>query len=265
MAPLSPALLPLKGRCALVTGASSGIGEAVARRLATAGASVVVVDRSHPAAANQTVARIKASGGAAIALRADMAKERDIKSLFARVARKVGPPDILVNSAGMENKRPLLTMPLKDWDHVMSVNLRAVFLCSQLAAQSMVRRGGGVIINISSVHEVIPWAGYAHYCASKGGMEMLMKTMALELAAKKVRVNNVAPGAIATPINESWLHDATKRKQVLKLIPARRIGRSEEVAGAVLYLASDEASYVTGTTLFIDGGMTLYSSFLGQA
>jgi glucose 1-dehydrogenase len=145
------------------------------------------------------------------------------------------------------------------------VNLRAVFLCSQLAAQGMVKKGGGVIINISSVHQVIPWGGYAHYCASKGGLDMLMKTMALELADKKIRVNNVAPGAIATPINDSWLHNAGKRGQVLKLIPSRRIGSPEEVAGAVLYLASDEASYITGTTLFIDGGMTLYSSFLGQA
>lgn len=261
----TPASLPLlKGRRALVTGASSGIGEAVALRLAAAGAAVTVVYRSHAAAAKKTVAQIKASGGEAIALHADMAKERDIKSLFAQVL-KAGPLDILVNSAGMENKRPLLTMPLKDWDRVMSVNLRAVFLCSQLAAQSMVKKGGGVIINISSVHEIIPWAGYAHYCASKGGLEMLMKTMALELAGQGVRVNNVAPGAIATPINESWLHDPAKRRQVLKLIPARRIGSSEEVAGAVLYLASDEASYVTGTTLVIDGGMTLYSSFLGQA
>lgn len=129
----------------------------------------------------------------------------------------------------------------------------------------MVKDGRGVIINISSVHEIIPWGGYAHYCASKGGLEMLMKTMALELAEKNVRVNNVAPGAIATPINESWLHDPAKRKQVLALIPSRRIGQPEEVAGAVLYLVSDEAAYVTGTTLLIDGGMTLYSSFLGQA
>lgn len=260
-----PSSLPsLKGRRALVTGGSSGIGEAIAYRLAAAGATVIVVYRSHAAAAKKTVDQIKASGGEAIALHADMAKERDIKSLFARVL-KTGPLDILVNSAGMETKRPFLTMPLKDWDQVMSVNLRAVFLCSQLAAQSMVKKGGGVIINISSVHKIIPWAGYAHYCASKGGLEMLMKTMALELAGQGVRVNNVAPGAIVTPINESWLHDAAKRRQVLKLIPARRIGRSEEVAGAVLYLASDQASYVTGTTLVIDGGMTLYSSFLGQA
>jgi glucose 1-dehydrogenase len=261
---VSPAL-PLKGRCALVTGASSGIGESIARRLAAAGAHVVVVYRSHPEAAQATVAGIIAAGGEAVALHADMAKERQIKTLFARVFNKFGAIDILVNSAGMENKSPVLEMPLSDWDQVMMVNLRAVFLCSQLAAQGMVKKGGGVIINISSVHQVIPWGGYAHYCASKGGLDMLMKTMALELADKKIRVNNVAPGAIATPINDSWLHNAGKRGQVLKLIPSRRIGSPEEVAGAVLYLASDEASYITGTTLFIDGGMTLYSSFLGQA
>jgi glucose 1-dehydrogenase len=260
-----PAPQSLKGRCALVTGASSGIGEAVARRLAAAGATVILVYRSHPAAAKKIVAEIKASAGEAVALHADMAKERSIKSLFAQVFRKFGAVDILVNSAGMENKSPFLKMPLRDWDQVMTVNLRAVFLCSQLAAQRMVKNGGGTIINLSSVHQLIPWGGYAHYCASKGGLDMLMKTMALELADKNVRVNNVAPGAIATPINESWLHDPAKRRQVLKLIPARRIGEPEEVAAAVMYLAGDEASYVTGTTVFIDGGMTLYSSFLGQA
>jgi glucose 1-dehydrogenase len=250
-------LLPLKGRRALVTGASSGIGEAIAHRLAAAGATVIIVYRSHAAAAKKTVANIEALGGEAMALRADMAKEREIKSLFAQVFKKTGPLDILVNSAGMENKHPFLTMPVKDWDQVMSVNLRAVFLCSQLAAQGMVKKNRGVIINISSVHAVLPWIGYAHYCASKGGLEMLMKTMALELAGQGVRVNNVAPGAIATPINDSWLHDAAKVRQELKKIPLHRIGRPEEVAGAVLYLASDEAAYVTGTTLFIDGGRTL--------
>jgi glucose 1-dehydrogenase len=250
-------LLPLKGRRALITGASSGIGEAIAYRLGAAGATVIIVYRSQPAAAKKTVANIEAIGGEAMALRADMARARDIKSLFAQVLKKVGPLDILVNSAGMENKRPFLTMPVKDWDQVMSVNLRAVFLCSQLGAQSMVKKNRGVIINISSVHAVLPWAGYAHYCASKGGLEMLMKTMALELAGKGVRVNNVAPGAISTPINNSWLHDATKRRRELKRIPLHRIGRPEEVASAVLYLASDEASYVTGATLFIDGGRTL--------
>jgi glucose 1-dehydrogenase len=260
-----PISLPLKGRVAIVTGASSGIGEAVARRLAAAGARMAVVYHSHPAAAKKIVSDIKLLGGDAIAFHADMASDRDIKALFAQAAKKLGSVDILVNSAGIENKSPLLKMSLRDWDHVMAVNLRAVFLCSQLVAQQMVKRGGGTIINISSVHQIIPWAGYAHYCASKGGLDMLMKTMALELAEKKVRVNNVAPGAIATPINESWLHDAAKRRQVLKLIPQRRIGTAEEVAGAVMYLTSDEASYVTGTTLLIDGGMALYSSFLGHA
>jgi len=250
-------LVSLRDRSALVTGASSGIGEAIAHRLAAAGATVIIVYRSHAAAAKKTVANIKAIGGEAMALRADLGREREIKSLFTQVLKRVGPLDILVNSAGMETKRPFLTMPLKDWDQVMRVNLRAVFLCSQLAAQSMVRRNRGVIINISSVHAVLPWIGYAHYCASKGGLEMLMKTMALELAGKGVRVNNVAPGAISTPINNSWLHDAAKRRRELKRIPLHRIGRPEEVAGAVLYLASDEASYVTGTTLVIDGGRVL--------
>jgi glucose 1-dehydrogenase len=255
----------LKGRLALVTGANSGIGEAVTRRLAAAGAAVVVNYLSHPKEAKKIVAEIKSAGGQAMAIHADMSEEREIKAMFARIFRKFGAIDILVNNAGIENKSPFLDMRLEDWDQVMAVNLRATFLCSQLAARRMVKTGGGVIINISSVHQIIPWAGYAHYCASKSGLEMLMKTMALELAEKKVRVNNVAPGAIATPINETWLHDPVRRKQVLDLIPSRRIGQAEEVAGAVSYLVSDEAAYVTGTTLLIDGGMTLYSSFLGQA
>ncbi|MEQ2005558.1 MAG: glucose 1-dehydrogenase [Limisphaerales bacterium] len=256
---------PLNGRRALVTGASSGIGEVVARRLAAAGAAVIVNYRSHPKEAKKIVAEIKSAGGQAIAVHADMSKEREIKAMFARMFREFGAIDILVNNAGIENKSPFLKMPVKDWDRVMAVNLRGVFLCSQLAARRMVKNGGGVIINISSVHQIIPWGGYAHYCASKSGLDLLMKTMALELAEKKVRVNNVAPGAIATPMNKAWLHDPARRKQVLALIPSRRIGEPEEVAGAVLYLVSDEAAYVTGTTLLIDGGMTLYSSFLRQA
>ncbi len=250
-------LRSLEGRRALVTGASSGIGEAIANRLAAAGAKVIIVYRSHAAAAKKTVANINGTGGEAIAIHADMASERDIKSLFVQVRKAIGPLDILVNSAGVEDRRAFLTMPVKDWDQVMNVNLRAVFLCSQLAAQSMVKRKRGVIINISSVHAFLPWVGYSHYCASKGGLEMLMKTMALELAGRGVRINNVAPGAISTPINSSWLHDAAKVRRELKRIPLHRIGRPEEVASAVRFLASDEASYVTGTTLIIDGGRTL--------
>jgi len=172
-------LRSLEGRRALVTGASSGIGEAIANRLAAAGAKVIIVYRSHAAAAKKTVANINGTGGEAIAIHADMASERDIKSLFVQVRKAIGPLDILVNSAGVEDRRAFLTMPVKDWDQVMNVNLRAVFLCSQLAAQSMVKRKRGVIINISSVHAFLPWVGYSHYCASKGGLEMLMKTMAL--------------------------------------------------------------------------------------
>ena len=249
-----PALL---GRRALITGASSGIGAAIARRLAAAGATVILVYHAHAAAAKKTVAGIAAGGGKALALRADMGKERAIKSLFAQIRKRAGPVDILVNSAGIENKRPFLTMPVQDWDRVMNVNLRAVFLCSQLAAQGMAKRKRGVIINLSSVHAVLPWVGYAHYCTAKGGLEMLMKNMALELAGKGVRVNNVAPGAIATPINASWLHNAAQLRRELQRIPLHRIGQPAEVANAVLYLASDEAAYVTGTTLFIDGGRSL--------
>jgi glucose 1-dehydrogenase len=253
--PSSPQLL--KGRRALITGASSGIGESIAYRLAAAGAAVIIVYHTHAAAAKQTVAKIRFLGGEATAFKANIANERDIRSLFAQVSKKEGPLDILINSAGIENKRSFLSMPVKDWDQVMNVNLRSVFLCSQLAAQGMVKRRRGVIINISSVHAVLPWVGYAHYCASKGGLELLMKTIALEVAPKGVRVNNVAPGAIATPINESWLNDPSKVRAELKKNPLHRIGSPEDVAGAVLFLVSDEASFVTGTTLYIDGGRTL--------
>lgn len=254
----------LENRKALVTGANSGIGKAVALRLAAAGAAVVVNYRSRPEDAQTVVSAIEAAGGQAIALQADVSKEDEVKAMFEQAFEQYGTIDILVNNAGIENERRFLEMAIEDWDKVMAVNLRGVFLCSQQAARSMAEHGGGAIVHISSVHQVIPWGGFAHYCASKAALEMLMKTMALELAENHIRVNGIAPGAIATPINAEWLDKPAQREKVLSTIPWNRIGRPEEVAEAVLYLVSDAADYVTGTTLFIDGGMTLYADFLKQ-
>lgn len=250
----------LQGRKALVTGGNSGIGEAIARRLAAAGAHVVINYRSYPQAAQKIVEEINKEGGQALAIEADISSEQEITRMFIEADKQVGAMDILVNNAGIENNSAFLELSAEDWDKVLNVDLRAVFLCSQQAARRM--QTGGVIINISSVHELIPWAGYAHYCAAKGGLEMLMKTMALELAQNKIRVNNIAPGAIITPINNAWLDDPKKRDEVLAKIPWGRIGRADEVAAAAWFLASDDAEYITGTTLFIDGGMSLYANFL---
>lgn len=232
----------LQGRKALVTGGNSGIGEAIARRLAASGAYVVINYRSHAETAQKIVEEIKKAGGQALATAADISSEQETRQMFIELDKQLGAMDILINNAGIENSSPYLELNVDDWDKLMNVNLRGVFLCSQQAARRM--QTGGVIINISSVHELIPWAGYAHYCAAKGGLEMLMKTMALELAQKKIRVNNIAPGAIITPINQAWLNDPKKRDEVLAKIPWGRIGRAEEVAAAAWFLASDDAEYI---------------------
>jgi glucose 1-dehydrogenase len=255
---------PLEKRIALVTGGSSGIGKAISTRLSGEGAIVYVNYRSHPKIVKKLISEILSTGAKVIAIRGDVSKEIEVKKMFRQIAREQGRLDILVNCAGVENAAPILKMTAKAWDEVMNTNLRGTFLCSQAAAQMMAKRKNGVIINVSSVHEKIPWGKYAHYCASKGGVMLLMKTMALELGHLNIRVNNVAPGSIATPINESWLYNSSLKKIVLEKIPERRIGTPEEVAGAVFYLTTDEARYVTGTSLFIDGGMSLYANFLSQ-
>ncbi len=253
-----------KSRVALITGGSTGIGKAVCERLAQDGVIVYVNYFGNPKVAHDLASQIHARGQSAIIIPADVSKEAQVEKMFKKINQDQGRLDILVNSAGIENFAPILKMKTKDWDAVINVNLRGTFLCARSAAQMMVKKKSGVIINISSVHEKIPWGGYAHYCASKGALNMLTKTMALELAKDKIRVNNICPGAIATPINESWIHKSKLKKLVLDKIPAGRIGSAEEVAGAVSYLTSDEAQYITGTSLFIDGGMQLYASFLKQ-
>jgi glucose 1-dehydrogenase len=252
----------LQNRKALVTGANSGIGRAIAIRLAQEGASVAINYVKDSDAADEVVSQINNSEGKAIAIKADISSEEQVDSMFDQAAKEFGGLDILVNNAGMESYHPFLEMPLDAWRKVIDIDLTGAFLCAQRAARIIVNSGaGGSIVNITSVHQVIPWGGYSHYCAAKAALEMLTKTVAQELAEKNVRINSVAPGAIATPINQNVWGDPEGLKDLLTKIPANRLGKPEEIASAVVFLCSDEASYVNGTTLFVDGGMTLYSSF----
>jgi glucose 1-dehydrogenase len=252
----------LEGRRALVTGASSGIGRAIALRLAQEGASVVVNYLSRPEAAEEVVKEMAGAGAKGIAIQADVSNEQQVDAMFERAIAELGGLDILVNNAGMETHHPFLEMPLDAWRKVIDVDLTGAFLCAQRAARAMTKSGaGGSIVNITSVHQIIPWGGYAHYCAAKAGLDMMSKTIALELATEKVRVNSVAPGAIATPINQNVWGNPEGLRDLLRKIPTDRIGQPDEVAKVVAFLCSDEASYVTGATLYVDGGMTLYPEF----
>ncbi|WP_017717521.1 SDR family oxidoreductase [Kamptonema formosum] len=264
---VSPYLL--KGQKALVTGGSSGIGEAVARYLAKAGASVAINYHSHPEEADKIVSDIQAGNGEAIAIQANVSKEDEVKAMFAKMFQEFGTIDILVNNAGMQKDAAFLDMTLEQWNLVINVNLTGQFLCAREAAKEFLRRGvqphissaAGKIICMSSVHEVIPWAGHVNYAASKGGINMMMRSMAQELAPHKIRVNSIAPGAIKTPINKSAWETPEAEAKLLTLIPAGRVGQVEDIAKAAVWLASDDSDYVSGATLFVDGGMTLYPAF----
>ncbi|HEX8180237.1 MAG TPA: SDR family oxidoreductase [Pyrinomonadaceae bacterium] len=252
----------LKGRRALVTGANSGIGRDIALRLAREGAAVVINYLSKPEAAQEVVQEIEAVGGRALAAQADVSNEQQVDEMFAQARAAFGGLDILVNNAGLETHHPILEMPADAWRKVLDVDLTGAFLCAQRAARMMVEaQTGGAIVNISSVHNIIPWGGYAHYCAAKAGLDMLTKTMALELATERVRVNSIAPGAIQTPINRNVWADPAMLQDLLRKIPVERMGQTEEIAACVAFLCSDEASYVTGAVLYVDGGMTLYPEF----
>jgi glucose 1-dehydrogenase len=260
---------PLKNQKALVTGANSGIGEACALALGAAGADVVVNYRSNPAEADRVVAAIKQSGSNAVAIRADVSREDEVQAMFAEMLKRFGTIDILVNNAGLQRDAPFHEMTLEQWNTVIGANLTGQFLCAREAVREFLRRGvvaevssaAGKIICMSSVHEVIPWAGHVNYAASKGGVMQLMKTMAQELAPKKIRVNSIAPGAIKTPINRAAWETPEAEAELLKLIPEGRVGIPEDIARTAVWLASDASDYVTGTTLFVDGGMTLYPGF----
>jgi glucose 1-dehydrogenase len=261
----------LDNQIAIVTGASSGIGAGVAKALAAAGAKVVInypVDVSK-AMAEAVMEDINSLGGVAITYKADVSKEEEVKRMFADVINRFGTVDILVNNAGLQKDAPFTEMTLDQWNYVLGVNLTGQFLCAREAIKEFIRRGvqperskaAGKIICMSSVHEVIPWAGHANYAASKGGVMLMMKTIAQEFAPKMVRINSIAPGAIQTPINKDAWDTAEHLQSLLKLIPQKRIGKVEDIGNAAVWLASDDADYVNGTTLFVDGGMTLYPGF----
>ncbi|MCL5025943.1 MAG: SDR family oxidoreductase [Chloroflexi bacterium] len=248
--------MSLDGKVALVTGAATGIGRAIAIELARQGASVVVNHLEQQGEADGIVKEIESKGGKAISLSADVTNSGEVNCMVEQAVGQFGRIDVLVNNAGIEMQHPFLEKPEEEWDRVIAVDLKGPFLCSQAAARMMARRGaGGTIINISSVHEDIPFPGYAAYCAAKGGLRMLCRDLALELAPYHIRIVNVGPGAIATPINRQTLEDPDKRKALEREIPLGYIGKPEEVAKLVAYLASDDASYITGTTIFIDGGL----------
>ncbi len=254
-APHAAARRPLDGKTVLITGASSGIGKAIALEMGRQGASVAVNYLGNPDAARQVVQAIEQQSAKAIAIPADVAKAEDVARMVSDTVAQFGGIDVLVNNAGIERESHFLEKPIEEWDRVIAVNLRGPFLCTQTAAREMAKRGKGTIINISSVHEDLPFPGYAAYCASKGGLRMLCRDLALELAQHHINVVNVAPGAINTPINRRTLSDPEKRLALQREIPLGRVGEPEEVARLVCYLASDDASYITGTTIVIDGGL----------
>ncbi len=267
-----PKLEPLKileGQVALITGGSSGIGEGVVKEFARSGAAVAV-NYSHKAdAAEKIAADIVSGGGKAIAVQADVSKEADVEAMFQKVIEEFGTVDILVNNAGLQKDAAFEEMTLDEWNTVIGVNLTGQFLCARAAVREFKKRGirpevscsAGKIIHMSSVHEVIPWAGHANYAASKGGIHMLMQTIAQELAGDKIRVNAIGPGAIKTPINRvAWESDEAYTK-LMELVPYGRIGVPEDIARTAVFLASDYSDYINGTTLFVDGGMTLYPGF----
>ena len=267
--PRAPYHQVLTGQPALVTGANSGIGKAVALGLARAGADIVINYVTHPETADDVAHEIESIGRKAIVLKADVSQEAEVEQMFADAIAHFGTLHIAVSNAGLQRDAPFDAMTLDQWNTVIGVNLTGQFLCTRAATREFKRRGvvpavsqaAGKIICMSSVHQVIPWAGHANYAASKGGVMLLMKTIAQELAPHFIRVNSIAPGAIRTPINTAAWDTDTAYADLMTLVPYKRIGEPDDIAQAAVWLASDAADYVTGTTLFVDGGMTLYPGF----
>ena len=259
----------LKGQKAIVTGASSGIGTAVAISLGQAGAEVVVNYGGNEQAASQVVDQIIENGGNAIAIQADVSKEDDVERMFAQTIETFGTVDILVNNAGLQRDAPIDEMSLQDWNRVLDVNLTGQFLCARAAIREFKKRGvvcdvscaAGKIICMSSVHEVIPWAGHVNYAASKGGVMLMMKSIAQEVAPFRIRVNSICPGAIRTPINRDAWDTQEAYDDLMNLIPYKRIGEPEDIGRVAAWLASDQADYLNGTSMVVDGGMCLYPGF----
>ena len=259
----------LTGQTAIVTGASSGIGESMARELAAAGAAVVVNYHGHPEDADRIVKEIVRGGARAIAVKADVSREDDVRTLFAQAIEHFETVDIVVCNAGIQQDAPFVEMTLDQWRKVIDVNLTGAFLCAREAAREFIRQGPrpdvsralGKIIFTSSVHEVIPWAGHVNYAASKGGMLLFMKSIAQELGPQRIRVNSIAPGATKTSINTNAWSTPEAEAELLKLIPYGRVGEPNDIGRVAAWLASDEADYVHGASIVVDGGMTLYPGF----
>jgi glucose 1-dehydrogenase len=269
---VKPAVDPLKilkGQKALVTGANSGIGKAIALALGHAGADVAVNYIGHEADAIAVCNEIKKCGSQAIAIQADVSKEDQVIAMYQQMYKAFGTIDILVSNAGVQRDAPLEKMTLEQWNTVIGINLTGQFLCAREAVKEFKRRGvkknvscaAGKIICMSSVHQVIPWAGHVNYASSKGGIHMMMQSIAQEVAPHRIRVNAIAPGAIQTPINTAAWSTPEAYKALMTLVPYNRIGEPEDIARCAVWLASDYADYITGTTIFIDGGMTLFPGF----
>ena len=259
----------LQDKVAVVTGSSSGIGEGIALAMGQEGAKVVINYHSNESQADALKKRIEEAGSQAVVVQADVSNPDDVERLFKTAMTTFGTVDILVNNAGIQRDASFLEMSLEDWNKVISTNLTGHFLCAQAAAREFVKRkvqpeerkAAGHIIFISSVHDIIPWAGHVNYATAKGGVQMLMKTLAQELAPNKIRVNGISPGAIKTDINRSVWENEEGQTGMLSLIPYGRIGEPEDIAKVAVWLATDEADYITGTTIYVDGGMTLYPAF----
>jgi glucose 1-dehydrogenase len=252
----------LTDKVVIITGAATGIGKAIAKRFASEGCKVVINYYNEDENPKQLVQEIEQEGGTASIIQGDVSKEDDVQRFVKLAHDTYGRLDIYVNNAGIENEVPSENLSLEDWQRVINTNLTGTFLGCREAAKYMLDHNiKGSIINVSSVHEIIPWPHFAHYAASKGGVKLLMESLALEFAPDGIRVNNIAPGAIDTPINAEKFSDPEKKKGVEKLIPLGYIGEPEQVASCAAFLASDQASYVTGTTLIADGGMTKYPGF----
>jgi glucose 1-dehydrogenase len=267
--PRIPPQRVLEGQTALITGAGSGIGRAVAIALGEAGAQVAINYVTRPEQAEEVAQAVRAAGAKALCVQADVSKEDQIEAMFARVVAEFGRLDIMVNNAGIQVDAPFHEMTLAQWQRVIDVNLTGQFLCSREAVRLYKKQGvnpeiscaAGKIICISSVHEIIPWAGHVNYAASKGGILMMMKSLSQEVAQDRIRVNSIGPGAIRTPINTQAWETPDAYNSLMKLIPYKRIGEPEEIGRAAVWLSSDYSDYMNGTTLFVDGGMTLYPGF----
>jgi len=268
-APERPLNRVLRGQKALVTGASSGIGRAIGLALGRAGADVVVNYATGEERAEEVAEAIRAEGVSAYAAAADVSREDQVQAMFAQMIDRLGTIDILINNAGLQRDAAFRDMTVAQWNMVIGVNLTGQFLCAREAVREFLRRGvvattsraAGKIICISSVHQVIPWSGHANYAASKGGVMLMMQSLAQEMAPHRIRVNGIAPGAVRTPINTAAWQTPEAYQRLMTLVPYGRIGEPEEIGRATVWLASDDADYVVGSTLFVDGGMTLYPCF----